>query len=104
MTNLENEPQLRSEAARGQRAAELLADPLLIEAFALLDERFNQQWADSPARDTEGRERIWLMKKLLKNVGEHLAEVATTGKLASIQLERHRTMLQKAKEWARDAF
>jgi hypothetical protein len=102
--NLENEGQLRSEATRGQRAAELLADPLLVEAFALLDERFNQQWADSPARDTEGRERIWLMKKLLKNVGEHLAQVAMTGKMASLQLEQHKTMLQKAKDWAREAF
>lgn len=99
-----NESQLRSEASRGQRAAELMQDPLMAEAFALLDERFNQQWADSPARDTEGRERIWLMKKLLKNVGDHLAEIAMTGKLAALELEQNKSRAQKAKEWLTDQF
>lgn len=99
--NTNEESRLRTEATRGQRAAELINDPLMQEAFAVLQERFQTEWADSPARDTEGRERIWLMQKLLKNVAAHLAEVATTGQLASIQLEQRRTAMQKAKEWAK---
>lgn len=98
--NLSEEPRLRAEAMRGQRAHELMADDLMVEAFGTLNTRLTKEWADSPVRDTEGRERIWLMQKLLKSVGDHLSEIAQTGKLASLQLEQERTRLQKAKAWA----
>lgn len=44
------------------------------------------------------------MQKLLKNVGDHLSEIAQTGKLASLQLEQERTILQKAKQWANESW
>ena len=93
----ENEAQLRSEATRGMEAIELMSNELLVEAFTTLDARLTQEWSNSPARDSEGRERIWLMQKLLKNVVDHLKEIAQTGKLASLQLEQERTMAQRAK-------
>jgi hypothetical protein len=98
------EVRLRNEAARGVRANEIVQDELFVEAFALLNDRLTTEWAESPVRDTEGRERIWLMQKLLKNVGDHLKEIAQTGKLANLQLEQERTMVQKAKEWAREIY
>ena len=98
------ESQLRNEATRGMAANELIANELLIEAFAKIDARIMQEWADSPARDTTGRENLWTMKKLLSNLSAHIAEVATTGKLASLQLEQERTLVQKAKEWAREVY
>jgi len=94
----ETEAQLRSEASRGTRANELLSDELMVEAFTLLDERLTYEWANSPARDTEGRERIWMMQKLLQNLRGHIAEVAQTGKLAAIQLEQERTIAQRLKD------
>ena len=103
MNSLE-EGRLRNEATRGQRAVELMADELIVEAFDILNTRLNDEWASSPVRDTEGRERIWLMKKLLKNVGDHLNEIAQTGKMASIQLEQERTIAQRAKQWAKESF
>lgn len=100
----QTESQLRSEASRGNRAIELMSDELVIEAFDTLNERLTNEWANSPVRDTEGRERIWLMKRLLKNVGDHLSEVMTTGKLASLQLEQERTITQKAKAWMQNPW
>lgn len=100
----QNESQLRNEASRGQRAQELMSDELMAEAFGQLNARLTKEWADSPARDTEGRERIWLMQKLLKSVGDHLSEIAQTGKLASLQLEQERTLAQKAKQWAKESW
>lgn len=101
--NHETEAQLRSEASRGMRANELFQDELIVEAFTTLENRLMQEWADSPVRDQEGRERLWLMLKLLKNVGGHLKEIAQTGKLAAIQLEQERTIAQRLKsqvsEW-----
>ena len=100
----QTEAQLRNEATRGQRANELMADELIVEAFELLQDRLTQEWANSPVRDSEARERIWLMQKLLKNVGDHLSEIAQTGKLASLQLEQEKTILQKAKQWASESW
>ena len=81
-----------------------MSDELIVEAFDILNTRLTDEWASSPVRDTEGRERIWLMKKLLKNVGDHLNEIAQTGKMASIQLEQERTIAQRAKQWAKESF
>ena len=50
----ETEAQLRSEATRGMEANDLLSNTLLVEAFTVLDERLTVEWANSPARDTEG--------------------------------------------------
>lgn len=101
--NHETEAQLRNEATRGMQANDLLEHELLVEAFEVIQSRLTSEWADSPVRDTEGRERIWLMMKLLSNLKEHIRAVAETGKLASIQLERELSMVQKVKaqvsEW-----
>lgn len=102
--NIQEEAKLKSEVARAERANELLNDELMVEAFQTLTNRFAEEWANSPVRDSEGRERIWLMQKLLKSVGDHLREIAQTGKLASLQLHQHQTMLQKAKAAMREVF
>ena len=102
--NHQTEAQLRSEATRGSRANELMNDELMLEAFTTLDNRLTKEWADSPVRDTEGRERIWLMQKLLKNVDAHLREIATTGRMANLQLEQERSLLQKAKQWSSETW
>jgi hypothetical protein len=98
--NLNEEAKLRAEATRGMRANELMSDEIMVEAFTLLDQRLTNEWANSPARDTDGRERLWMMLKLLKSVEGHLKEVATTGKMASLKLEQERTLMQRAKQWA----
>lgn len=80
--------ELDREISRGQRAAEILDSDLYIEAFDMLKTRLMQQWAESPARDKEGRESLWLMTRLLENVQGHLAEIMQTGKMARVQLEQ----------------
>ena len=100
--NVTQEAQLRAEAARGLRANELMVDELMVQAFETLQKRLQDEWQASPARDTEGRERLWLMTKLLKNVADHLSEVAQTGKLASLQLEQHRTLVQRTRQWLKE--
>ena len=86
------------EAKRGHEAAQLLENPLLREAFDTQRERIQREWEDSPARDTEGRERLWLMLKLLGAVEGHLKTVMETGKLATLEIERKKTLLERAKE------
>jgi preprotein translocase subunit SecD len=102
--NIHEEAKLKTEVARAEKANELLSDEIMVEAFTVLNRRFTEEWANSPVRDSEGRERIWLMQKLLKSVEDHLREIAQTGKLASLQLHQHQTMLQKAKAAMREIF
>lgn len=74
------------EIARAHQAERLLNDPLFQEAFAVVEAEYLDGWRNSPARDTEGRERLWLMLKLLGKVRGHLQTVMETGKLAEKQL------------------
>ena len=87
----------REEVQRGDEARRLLEEPLLVEAFAMLRQRYIAEWESSPARDTEGREKLWLMNRLISSVENQLKQLLETGKLASIQLEQKRTLRDRAK-------
>lgn len=68
--------------ARGVRAQQILDEPLVQEAIDLIESQCLQQWKDSPARDTEGRERIWMMVKMAQQFKRHFEAAVTDGKLA----------------------
>ena len=87
------------EAAKGQRAAELLDNPILQEAFQLLKERYHQEWLASPARDTEGREKIWVALKVVETVQNHLHQTVEAGKFARVQINQ--SIAQQAMQKAR---
>jgi len=92
-------PDEDSEIARGQRAAELLDDPLLREAFTRMRERFTAELFDAPMRDKEGREQLWLMRKCLDAVEGQLQTVMQTGRMAMISRVQARTARQKLGDW-----
>ncbi len=79
---------LEHETARGEHAARLLSDTLLNEAFDTLQERFSDAWINSPSRDVEGREVLWLSQKLLTQIKSHLFSIVETGQMANIELSR----------------
>ncbi len=89
-----------TEVRRGNQARELIEHPMMVEALTTIRNSINEQWESSPARDTEGREKLWVMLKLLGNLEGHMREILETGKLAQIQVNQQRSMLQQAKEWA----
>lgn len=87
---------LEDEVGAGRQAEYLLEHPIYVQAFATLRTEITQQWAASPSRDAEGRERLWLMLKLLDRIEGHIKSVAETGKMAKKQIadieERRRFM------------
>ncbi len=91
--------QLYREIDRARQAQELIEHPLLREALDTYRQRLQAEWSASPARDTEGRERLWLMVKTVEVVEQHLKELIETGKLATVQLERKRSAIERAREW-----
>ena len=70
------------EVRRGEQAIAVIKSPIFIEAFDVIEKELTQAWQDSPARDSEGREKIWLSLKLLNRVKLQMVSVATTGQMA----------------------
>lgn len=79
---------LEAEIQRGQKAAQLLAEPLIAEAFAVFANEVQERWAQSPARDAEGREKLYLMLKASERVQAHLSSLIESGKLAEFTLKQ----------------
>ena len=57
-------PEAEGEIARGLRARAILDDPLVVAALAAIEQGCVEEWRRTPARDVEGRERLWLMLQL----------------------------------------
>ena len=77
---------LELEQRRGAQARRLLEEPLLVEAFAAVEDSLRRQWEASDDGEAGLRERLWLMLKLLRRVRALLIEVMETGHLAEAQL------------------
>lgn len=70
------------ESIRADRAKEILENPLVVEAFETIEAEITKALMDSPARDAEGREKLYLMNQLLKRVQKHFESTVNTGYLA----------------------
>tara|TARA_R110000764_G_scaffold36181_1_gene80843 strand:- start:40 stop:285 length:246 start_codon:yes stop_codon:yes gene_type:complete len=76
------------EIQRGQQAKRILEDAIYVEAIQKVSQELDQEWINSPIRDTEGRERIYMMKKMLNVLLVQIKSVLETGKLASKQINK----------------
>ena len=76
------------EQQRGHRAKAILEDEIFAEAVKKVSSELDLEWINSPVRDTEGREKIYMMKKMLNVLLVQLQSVMETGKLASKQINK----------------
>ena len=74
------------EIQRGERAAQLLQDELIVEALETIEREYTEQGKNSPVRDVEGREKLFLMVKTAKKFRAELESVMETGQLAKLSL------------------
>jgi hypothetical protein len=80
--------ELEKEQQRGHRAKTILEDEIFVEAIQKVSGELDTEWVNSPVRDTEGREKIYMMKKMLNVLLVQLRSVMETGKLASKQINK----------------
>ena len=80
------------------RAREVLENEAFIGAIADIKSEITDQWTKSPARDQEGREKLWLMLSLVKKLEDTLRMTFDSGKLAKLDLEHKRTMQQRLQD------
>jgi len=60
------------DARKGQDAKDLLENPILVEAFAVLEGEYLKAWRQSKPADQEERERLWLAVGILEEIKRHL--------------------------------
>jgi ribosomal protein S7 len=70
----------------GNQAKRILEDEIFTDAVKKIEDRLNQEWLASPLRDTEAREKIFLMRKMLETIINEITSVMDTGKLANKKL------------------
>jgi len=82
-----NEGKVRESMERGEKAAALLRNELLQEAFNQLETDFIQAWKSSSVEDSQNRERLYMLCQNLSALRGYLEGVVTDGKLAKAQLD-----------------
>jgi hypothetical protein len=82
-----NEGKARELMQRGEKAASLLRNEILLEAFETLEADFIQAWKHSPVNDSQNRERLYMLCQNLSAVQAYLEKVVSDGKLAKSQID-----------------
>jgi hypothetical protein len=81
----------------GNRARECLENEQFNWAFESIEQELTNAWRTSPARDEEGREKIYLMLQLLTKLKTTITQSLETGKLADLDLQHKKTLMDRAK-------
>tara|TARA_R100000234_G_C5000093_1_gene179929 strand:+ start:2302 stop:2547 length:246 start_codon:yes stop_codon:yes gene_type:complete len=67
----------------GNQAKRILEDEIFTDAVKKIEDRLDQEWLNSPLRDNEAREKIFLMRKMLQSLINEITSVMETGKMAN---------------------
>lgn len=87
---------LQDELDRGLKAAKLISDPMLVEAFDLVSQAIHERWEQCPIRDRDGAHELKLQLKLLGDVRANLEQAVANGKLAAAELKIQNAALSPA--------
>jgi|TARA_Y100000590_G_scaffold40394_1_gene43126 hypothetical protein len=79
---------LEKEKQRGLRAKQILEDEIFVETINTIKTNLYQEWINTPIRDSEGREKIFLMTRMFDSLLVQLKSVLETGKLATKQTDK----------------
>ena len=77
------------------RAKEILENPTYQWAIESIKEDLWAQFQNSPVRDSEARERIYMMMWATKKLQQVLQTTYETGKLTQIELEHKKKLLER---------
>lgn len=98
----DQESQLIRERDRGHRAERIVQDEIFVEAVSNMRQRFMDEWQNSPIRDSEARERIYLMVRILDLLVQELISVMETGQSANTTLQAFEEKKKKLMLFGRD--
>ena len=79
---------LTEDMDRGQKAARLLSDPLLLQAKEEVSKAIHEAWERAPIRDKEGAHELRLMLKALSDVWALLETAVANGKMSAMEFDQ----------------
>lgn len=82
-----DEIKLQQEATKGRKAQALLEDPILKEAFQVLEAELIAAWVATPARDVNGRENAFRMVHAIRKSRDLLHSYVSNGKVAEAEIK-----------------
>jgi hypothetical protein len=82
-----NEGKLREDLERGSRAERLLTDPLIVEAFGLVESHIIGKFREAPIRDEEGVVKAKQLLHCLTLFRRAFEDAVSNGKLAANALD-----------------
>ena len=71
------------EITRGNKAKQILEEPLFVESVQTIRTELMNEWLNSDEKNSEQRENIFRMRRMLEVVLMQLQSVLETGKLAN---------------------
>ena len=86
---------------RAARAQEVIDNEAFTSAVKSLNDEVLKQWQATPARDTQGREHLWIYQKLLGKLVENLKATMLDGQQAKLDLSYKQTLAEKARRLLR---
>jgi hypothetical protein len=89
---------LEQKVYSGEKAREVLDNEAFQWAVDEIDKELTEAWKFSPARDADGRERIFLMQQMLYKMQQALKTTLETGQLAKEELRYKQSLADRAKE------
>lgn len=84
---------LEHDADRGRMAQEVLDNPVYAESYALVEKELTSKWLES--RDAHEREHLHRLAMALKATKTVMESTMRSGKVASKELERKRTLADR---------
>lgn len=91
------ETELLGQIARADQAKRIMAEPLIAEAFRVMEQDIIGMWESCPARDAEGKEDLWKLYRLCKKLRGTFEGYVQGGKMARIELDRLEGLADKMK-------
>lgn len=70
-----------NEIKRSQQAKDILENPLFVEAVQKIRTELHNEWLNSEPKDSEQRENIFVMRRMLEVVLMQIRSVMETGKI-----------------------
>lgn len=78
----------RNRVQRGKDAERAAMDPVLLEAFAALEQQYTDEWKSSKVDDMVNREQAYARVTALTDLMRQLQSYVDDAKIANKQLER----------------
>lgn len=82
----------------GNRAREVLENEVFQAVWTDIEQEYTEAWKNSPARDAEGREKLWMYLRLMQKLKAQIVTTMETGKLAKLDLEHERKIQDRLKD------